>query len=420
MNRLLREMGRCLSKMELNDYEQAEEEYRKSTTDEEKLVLLEHNRLLREEIRKLRKQLREAQAALEARDKTIVSLKETQNVFRFTLQSMSDQGLLSFWTGFTNVEEFRQAVVKPVNDLVASLPGRKKPKSVVSMEDRAFWIVAMLRKDLSYADVHRLRGLRASSKSTTRELLHASAKLVHQALSPNVRWPRDIQEWQAWTEGSKDFPKCADCVNRAVFVIDGSFVKTRTPKRRQLSRLHWKDYKKTHAWGLFVLVAPNGRIVYCSKLFFGHCSDENMYKRAKIPELLTEVFGGMDFQGKKPALAADKGYPTIELPHGWGLLITRSGEKMLRKALRAKMAGGASTSVNLEEEFGQSPVADMSVEQLQRLLSSVDVTFSDDLAPMRAVVERSIGAMKMYKKLTAGSIRTTDNYEGPNTFTQIA
>ena len=364
-----------------------------------------------------------------------VDLDQDDEIFSFNRSVIS--GTTKFWTGF-EASTIKDHFIAPM----AKAHGSRN-KGGVKLEDRVFWALAVLNSDLSASAIWRLRGgglkpEKIGSKSATNNLLQRTVKQLVKVKKGIVRFPKDFMEWKAWCQ-NEVYKDCESCSGKLMMIIDGTPIRTFEPTEFQLRRKAWKNYKKTCCYGMFVLCAPNGRITFASPLFWGEITDKTSYDMCGVREMLEEHFRGWDFDGLKPFIGGDKGYPTIKPPEGWGLMITASGkneflervekekEKQQKKSNNKRKRGknGKETekdggSTQTSAFLGQSPIEDLDLDQLQDLLSDDSMIFASDFAPSRGVVEQSICQLKRFRKLKEGRIRMTDSYEFINNLVQLA
>lgn len=127
-------------------------------------------------------------------------------------------------------------------------------------------------------------------------------------------------------------------------------------------RMLWNNKHKIHAFSFFVIVAPDGRIVYVSTVDNGNVHDKTAWEESGVVDELEDFYSEKtaNFQF---AVGGDKAYPNMTVPKGWHKYITKSGEKEASE-------------------------------------KSTQLHFSPEIAKHRAVVERTIGKIKDWLILT--------------------
>lgn len=124
----------------------------------------------------------------------------------------------------------------------------------------------------------------------------------------------------------------------------------------------WNNKHKIHAFSFFIIVAPDGRIVYVSIVDNGNVHDKTAWEESGVVNEL------QDFYAENPttfqlAVGGDKAYPNMTVPQHWHKYITKSGEAEATK-------------------------------------KSPQLHFTPEIAKYRAVVERTIGKIKDWLVLT--------------------
>jgi hypothetical protein len=137
-------------------------------------------------------------------------------------------------------------------------------------------------------------------------------------------------------------------------------------------KTHRQLYNTKHGlcgFCFWILVTPNGRIVYVSDLFEGSKHDKTMWDESTIVQELEATCRNRVQTNLNLAIGGDKAYPNIKIPNNWHIFITKSGE---------------SQDNPVEERFHAA----------------------SDIAMYRSVVERSFGGMKKFKSLLCLDLTT--------------
>jgi hypothetical protein len=113
-----------------------------------------------------------------------------------------------------------------------------------------------------------------------------------------------------------------------------------------------------------VLVAPTGRVVYCSNWRNGATHDKRHWNESGVVDVLKAAYPSHTEQFKF-ALGGDKAYPMLEKPYPeWLNVVTMTAD-----------------------------------EEVENARDGVDYSRDPNIAPHRAVVERTIGAIKKWRVL---------------------
>mmetsp|Transcript_41857 Transcript_41857/g.105576 ORF Transcript_41857/g.105576 Transcript_41857/m.105576 type:complete len:232 (+) Transcript_41857:310-1005(+) len=175
-----------------------------------------------------------------------------------------------------------------------------------------------------------------------------------------------------------------------IAIIDGTSCPVKNPQDHSAHRRMWVHYKLHTAWRYFVLVTSDGHIVYVSEAKSGNINDEQEYLDSGVIKELEKFYGADAIKELKEhehlTLGGDKGYVRCmppSYPDGgyWNLLITKSGENEL-------LHGSTQTNPDLDDAVGRMG--------LRRL--------DERFAPARSVVERTIGKIKAFRRLSQGSL----------------
>lgn len=140
--------------------------------------------------------------------------------------------------------------------------------------------------------------------------------------------------------------------------VDGTVLPTWTPSNPKRRRNMWNNKHHMSAFTFFILVCPDGRIAYVSKVDIGSRHDKTAWDNSDIVSRLEEAYpeptNGWSF-----GIGADKAYPNMHLPKHFEASITKSGE-----------------DGNVPKQPG--------------------VHFTPKIAKHRSVVERTIGVIKSW------------------------
>jgi hypothetical protein len=167
-----------------------------------------------------------------------------------------------------------------------------------------------------------------------------------------------------------------------IFFTDGTVLELFDPIDPESHRWFWNTKHQMTAWSFFIVITPNGRIVYVSDVYGGSVYDKTSWNNSDINDLLKEKYGSaptLIIGGrKKLAMSGDKAYIRQELPDGWFGLYTASA------------AAG-------DED-------DPEYDANRALPDDPTRICNPEIAPFRSAVERAIMAIKRYRALC--NIRT--------------
>lgn len=167
----------------------------------------------------------------------------------------------------------------------------------------------------------------------------------------------DVADWQACHPQNLQ-----EAYKKVLFYfVDGTVVGVGESGDPDVNRDTWNTKHQIHAFAFFVLVAPNGRIVYLSDVYFGNVHDKTAWEESTVLRLLKQKYSVLP-NDLTFAIGGDKAYPHMTVPDGWFKYITKSGEKEVQSKL---------PNLRLDAE----------------------------IAKFRAVVERAIGKLKDYQVL---------------------
>ena len=167
-----------------------------------------------------------------------------------------------------------------------------------------------------------------------------------------------MDEWsRRHTEGLKEeFPGVL------FYFVDGTVIEVDESCDVAFRRTLWNNKHQIHAVTFFILVAPDGRIVYVSTVDDGNVHDKTAWEKSGVINELEDCYRGKEGD-LQFAVGGDKAYPYMTVPNGWHKYITKSG----------KVPGGKPDPA---------------------------LHFTPEIAKHRAVVERVIGKMKEWLVLT--------------------
>tara|TARA_R110002050_G_scaffold23086_1_gene62578 strand:+ start:355 stop:1059 length:705 start_codon:yes stop_codon:yes gene_type:complete len=139
-----------------------------------------------------------------------------------------------------------------------------------------------------------------------------------------VRWLTGA-EWRSDTEKVEDFK--VDFPNILPFFVDGTPLPTFAPGDARTAKIMWNSKHAEHAFQIFVLVSPIGRIVYSSHVEGGKMHDKTQWEKENVSKSLYDHYSSLSRyrEGKlkvgnqvyQLAIGGDKAYRDLLLPAGW-------------------------------------------------------------------------------------------------------
>ena len=202
---------------------------------------------------------------------------------------------------------------------------------------------------------------------------------------------RAIHKLRGWAQSKIYFPSIADWQqisqshpklyalypNTLFFWIDGTVVKVWCPKDSKAARSFYNKKHGHHAYVFFIVVMPNGSIVYLSNVMDGTEHDKTHWNLSDGPDLLAATYPNIP-EGLQLAIGGDKAYGGVRRPEGWANHVTRTVEE----------------ETHNEESVDQNPEPKGKKKEWW-----CEYTKDPKIARYRAVIERSIGAMKKWQIL---------------------
>lgn len=216
-----------------------------------------------------------------------------------------------------------------------------------------------LRKGYSYQTLASMCGY---SESGVEEILTRMTSLfVAWRKKFNLVTLPSIAEWKIH---NSDHLKNHRKYSRTLFMfVDGTVIEMEKPGEYRFQRESWNTKHQINSWSFFILVLPDGYISYISEIETGSMHDKTQWDQSDASDLLAEKYPNKKNQlgATKFAIGGDKAYPKMRVPPNFQVHITKSGDT---------------------QDTQDS-----------------DIHFSTEICAPRAVVERSIGAMKTFRLL---------------------
>lgn len=340
---------------------------------------------------------------------SLLSLSKSANGYTFA--SILARQELKFWTGFSSGSEFQTFIVdffKAASNVGKRGVSLKTPKLKINIEDRLVWVFMLLYKDLSFNELwqlaHQSNDFRGE-KSGFRKLIKRTASKLGAHCRRLIAFPDSTQQWKAHNVGTGS----SDYNDIYCLVVDGTSLPVFNPKLHLSKRLMFVKYKKHCAYRWFILTGLDGFIFYHSSLQPGIVTDATEFTLSGVSSALTELSTRIKATDPKAtfAILGDKGYIDLKPPNSWRLIITKSG--IVEEADRSDQTVPEKAPRRRKESPEASLLAAMIEENRASVQSTSIAEFESESAKPRAVVERSFGIVKRYKKLAAGTIRVHDD-----------
>jgi hypothetical protein len=212
-----------------------------------------------------------------------------------------------------------------------------------------------------------------------------------------THFPKLIKELQPWAKKQIGWPTMEEWrrshnqklkeqyPNKLFFWVDGTVIKLFKPKDCKTARVFYNNKHGYHGFVFFVAVSPDGRVTYLSASMAGTEHDKTHWNESSAPKEMEEVYVVTE-DGEIFVLCGDKAYKGMRRPIGWKNMVTMTGEK---------------------EEEGEGEVNEEEKETWWHQNYDCDAK----IARFRAVVERTIGAIKKWLILTNVAFVTRCDYQ---------
>jgi hypothetical protein len=198
-----------------------------------------------------------------------------------------------------------------------------------------------------------------------------------------IVWP-SLEDWKAKHKGKlKDnYP------GHLFFWVDGTVIKTFAPQDSKSARVLYNAKHGSHSFVFFVAVSPDGEISYVSEVLSGTEHDKTHWNESTAPDEMQCYSVGEDFIF---TVGGDKAYKGMRRPPHWANIITMTGEAVdeedeARERIETEKRGG-------KKEWWQQ-----------------NYTCDSKIARYRAVVERTIGAIKKWLVLANEGLMSKSPY----------
>jgi hypothetical protein len=217
------------------------------------------------------------------------------------------------------------------------------------------------------------------SDTTLRRHFYKTLKDLQPWAKKQIGWPT-LAEWR-----SKHHEKLRDVYPKTCFFwVDGTVVKMWCPKDSKVARVFYNKKHGGHSYVFFIVVAPNGEIVYLSECMAGTEHDKTHWNNSTGPDELEGRYQSEDFEF---SMGGDKAYLGVRRPKNFLNHVTMTG------LLGDDPEEEEVPSAQKEEWWNQNYTCDARI------------------ARFRAVVERTIGAIKKWLVLMNVALISRISYE---------
>ena len=223
-----------------------------------------------------------------------------------------------------------------------------------------------------------------------------------------------------------------------VYHVDGTLIKGFKPSDAAVANALYNSKHGAHGWQIFVLVSQMGRIAYLSSVEGGKVHDKTHWEIDGVSDQLYSHYSALRFYDKgelkirgvryRCAVGGDKAYKRLQLPEGWKLFITKSGENhdvdaeqrahdrgvpYSQKSLGRNGNGAEGIKKKKGKEKCKEKKLQKETESGTPLNTDMDEMqiFSPEIARFRSVVERVMKAMKRWRVLDKCDVLSAKNIE---------
>jgi hypothetical protein len=166
----------------------------------------------------------------------------------------------------------------------------------------------------------------ADEAGVARSTLSYALDVVNDALVLKLKHFIRLPSIDEWAESRSEELK-QHFPNVLPLSVDATKLPIMQPGDSAASRASWNHKSGCNSLRWFLLVLPNGRIVWVSPVVDGSANDATMYENSSFPLQASEYYSGLDLGSYKLAIFADKGYRTSTAPSNFTLYLTQSAAK---------------------------------------------------------------------------------------------
>lgn len=218
------------------------------------------------------------EAIIDSKDREIERLKQENARLKnqpFGYYRITNDSLCLHYTGVN------KAVFDLLLTLCQKLPRQYyQGKRVIGLadEDQLLMTLMKLRLNSPYLDLGFRYGV---SKSTAFNIVYAFLPVLHLILYRSLlkKMPSQQKVKNSLPDVFSAYPNCR-------VIVDCTEMDCQVPKNMTMQKVTYSSYKKRNTVKLFLGIAPNGSIVYCSDAYPGSTSDKEITKHCGIIEQL--------------------------------------------------------------------------------------------------------------------------------------
>lgn len=219
-----------------------------------------------------------------------------------------------FWTGLWN---FRLLCISLGLREEDKKPG---PIPVFNLFEQLMICLIWLRRGYTFSALSNLTG---QGRKRTTDICSAFLRRYRGWTLSGLALP-SIEELRARQspEFNESFP------NHIAFFVDGTVIPTFGSSIPTVRKMYWNPKHKKYAKTFTILVSQDGGIVTVTEPLPGKIHDRDAWNLSTICEQLALKYSSNFLDQNRPILAicGDKGYPDIDVPAGWRLILTKSAK----------------------------------------------------------------------------------------------
>tara|TARA_R110002050_G_scaffold137528_1_gene261133 strand:- start:108 stop:1463 length:1356 start_codon:yes stop_codon:yes gene_type:complete len=296
----------------------------------------------------------------------------------------------------------------------------------------------LLRRGGSFTMLHHLIPPKHRSTASSGDPTRTTRRWVRNMISSLRKWGEGTKqirllnpkEWLADTKhASGNF--AATFPGTLIYHVDGTLLKGLKPFDASVANTLFNSKHAAHGWQVFVIVSQMGRIVYLSSVEGGKLHDKTHWQRDGVPDVLYSYYnelksynsGEVTLSGRtyQCAIGGDKAYKCLQLPEGWKLFVTKSGEnhdvdeeqRAHDRGVSYSGKGGKKDKKKKKKKNKKKKTLPPVTEKGTPLTVDMEVSqeFCPKIAKYRSVVERVMAALKRWHILTTPELLSGNTVE---------
>lgn len=204
-----------------------------------------------------------------------IGVQVTSGDFIFEFENfIRNERDLSTATGINSFEVLN-CIVGLVQDAFGNLTEHQNTK--MSLHDKIIMTYVKIKQNLSYSFLAML--FRCYSNTHCRRIFLETLNMLSETLKVAVTWPSK-------NEILRNMPSCFEGFEDVRVVIDCTEIFIQEPKNLCCQIITHSNYKKARTAKIMTGVAPDGSITYISKAWGGRTSDQKIFEKSSITQLL--------------------------------------------------------------------------------------------------------------------------------------